>query len=316
VRRLRTADLDLWYAQLRRSGRAGGLPLAPNSVGRIHGLLRRALNQGVRWGWLTSNPAVAASPPRIHRHSLEIPSAVDVTRLISAAALIHPALPVFLRLAATTGARRGELCALRWRHLDLHDGILHIAGALVQVKRDVIEKSTKTHAERRVTIDEGTIRVVTDYRTAASHLLAFGGLDLSPDAFVFSHRPDGLEPWRPNYVTLAFGRLARRHGMAGLRLHDLRHFAATIMLTGGVDIRTAAGRLGHAQSSTTLDIYAHFVQLADQRAAATLGTALDGPSASSDDSSPISQSRTPLFSVIGNQEESHGETSHLQSAQG
>ena len=93
VRRLRTADLDIWYAQLRRSGRAGGLPLAANSVGRIHGVLRRALNQGVRWGWLTSSPAVVASPPRIHRHSLEVPTAADITKLISAAAQIHPAFP-------------------------------------------------------------------------------------------------------------------------------------------------------------------------------------------------------------------------------
>ena len=76
------------------------------------------------------------------------------------------------------------------------------------------------------------------------------------------------------------------------------------MLTGGVDVRTAAGRLGHAQSSTTLDMYAHFVQLADQRAAAAMGAALDTPPANPIKSAPISRRRRPLFGVIHNQEES------------
>jgi hypothetical protein len=69
-------------------------------------------------------------------------------------------------------------------------GIVHIAGALDEVKRDVIEKSTKTNAGRRITLDVGSVRVLTDSRNAARHLLAFGRLDLLPDAFVLSHRPD------------------------------------------------------------------------------------------------------------------------------
>ena len=74
-------------------------------------------------------------------------------------------------------------------------------------------------------------------------------------------------------------------------MHDLRHFAATTMLVGGVDIRTAAGRLGHAQSSTTLDIYAHFVRAADERAASGLGAVLDLAAQSRIESSPTTPGR-------------------------
>ena len=94
---------------------------------------------------------------------------------------------------------------------------------------------------------------------------------------VFSHAPAADMPWQPNYVTRAFGRLATELDLDGLRLHDLRHFAATTMLINGIDVRTAAGRLGHAQTSTTLDTYAHFIQAADQRAAAAIGDVLDAP---------------------------------------
>jgi integrase len=291
VRRLRTAELDAWYAQLRRSGRASGGELSPNSVNRIHAVLRRALNQAVKWGWITSNPAAAATPPRARREALEVPSPEELRRLIEAAGRVNHALPVFLRIAATTGARRGELCALRWRDIDLDRGILHISGALVQVKRELIEKDTKTHAERSMTLDAGSVEVLAEHRDEVERAIAFAGASLSPDAFVFSHGPDGLEPWRPNYVTLAFVRLTRREGLEGLRLHDLRHFAATTMLVSGVDVRTAAGRLGHAQSSTTRDIYAHLVRAADERAATALGAALDHASRSRKESSPAPPGR-------------------------
>ena len=91
-----------------------------------------------------------------------------------------------------------------------------------------------------------------------------------------AHDPHGTTLWRPDYVTRAFARLAAWLGIASIRLHDLRHFAATTMLLNGIDVRTAAGRLGHARASTTLDIYAHYTQPADQRASDTLASSLDG----------------------------------------
>ena len=94
-----------------------------------------------------------------------------------------------------------------------------------------MERATKTHAERRLSLDAGTIG--------------------------------------------AYRRLAQQLGFTQLRLHDHRHFAATTMLVNGIDVRTAAGRLGHARASTTLDIYAHFTPVADQRAAVALADALD-----------------------------------------
>lgn len=100
------------------------------------------------------------------------------------------------------------------------------------------------------------------------------------DRYIFSHDPDGTTPWRPDYATLAFARLADRLGIAKIRLHDLRHFAATTMLLNGIDVRTAAGRLGHARASTTLDIYAHYTLPADQRASDTLASSLDTREAS------------------------------------
>ncbi len=274
LRRLRTSELDTWYAMLSQNGGQRGQPLAANSVHRIHAVLRRALNQGVKWGWIAINPAAAATPPKLHRISISVPSAQEIGELIHRATEVNPGLPVFLRLAAISGARRGEMCSIRWRHIDFDAGALHIQNAIIMVAGKTIEKDTKTHAERRMRLDQRTLEVLRDYRSLLDSIVP-APEQHRRDMYVFSHDPEGQIPWRPDYVTTAFGRLARQQQLDGLRLHDLRHFSATTMLANGVDIRTASGRLGHANTSTTLDVYSHFVKAADDRAADTLASIID-----------------------------------------
>jgi integrase len=274
LRRLRTADLDQWYGELRRSGGPGGKPLAPNTVTRAHAVLRRALGQGVKWGWLTVNPAANASPPRPRKQQLDLPDPADVARLVEAAAKVNLSLPTYFRLAAATGARRGELCALRWKHVDVEKRRVTIARSIVEVAGELIEKDTKTHQVRKVTIDKETALVLTAHRAACDDLAAKCGAAVTRNSFLFSHEVDSSKPWRPNYATLAFGRLRDELGLDGVKLHHLRHFSATQLLTAGIDIRTVSGRLGHANASTTLDFYAQFLQAADERAADALGALL------------------------------------------
>jgi integrase len=183
-------------------------------------------------------------------------------------------LPVYLRLALATGARRGELCGLRWKDVRFGDGAIRIRRSLVEVNGAVIEKDTKTHQVRTVAVDSGTIEVLKEYRDERSVLCVDAGGALSEDAFVFSHYPDGRIPWRPNYVTLAFCRLRDELGLKAFRLHDLRHLCASLLLGQGVDVKTVSARLGHAQTSTTLDIYAHLMSQADEAAAGMLGEIL------------------------------------------
>ena len=278
LRRLRTADLDQWYGELRRSGGPGGKPLAPNTVTRAHAVLRRALAQGVKWGWLTVNPAANASPPRARKQQLDLPDPADVARLIEAAAKVNSSLPAYFRLAAATGARRGELCALRWKHVDVDRRRLTIARSLVEVGGQVIEKDTKTHQVRKVSLDEETAAVLAAHRAVCEEQAAKCRAEVSANSFLFSHEVDFSKPWRPNYATLAFGRLRDDLGLEGVKLHHLRHFSATQLLSLGIDVRTVSGRLGHANASTTLDFYAQFLQAADQRAADALGELLGTPS--------------------------------------
>jgi len=276
--RLRVQDLDLWYERLRNSGGVGGRPLAPNSVRRIHNVLHAALGQGVKWGLIASNPASYASPPPLRRQSINLTAGLqDLSRVLEAAGKVNRALPVFLRVAVATGARRGELCALRWRDVDLVKGTIRIARAFVQVPGKLIEKDTKTHQIRVVSIDSITLESLQALKAECASGCEQAGERLSETAFVFSHQPDGLLPWRPNYVTLAFSRLSKQLGLEGLRFHDLRHLSASLLLASGVDVKTVSARLGHAQTSTTLDVYAHVIEQVDGRAAELMGQLLPQP---------------------------------------
>jgi integrase len=97
------------------------------------------------------------------------------------------------------------------------------------------------------------------------------GSTVSSESFVFSHAVDGSTPWHPDSTSRAFRKICEQVGITGIRLHDLRHYVATRLLTAGVDVRTVAGRLGHRNPSTTLNVYSHFVPETDQKAAETLG---------------------------------------------
>ncbi len=278
VRAIRAADIDTFYAELKRLGGAGGKPLGAQSIQHIHALLRRLLNQAVLWGWIPTSPVTRARPPRVDRFDLTIPSPEDIGRIIAAAEKQDSDLACFLRLATVTGARRGELCALRWSDLDTKAGTITIARSVVgQRNDDLVEKGTKTHASRRISLDPVTLRSLKAHQERCAARSADYDVKLPPKAFLFSDTPDGSSPWRPNRLTLAFRRICDDLDISNVRLHDLRHFAATRLLAAGVPVKTVAGRLGHANAATTLNAYAHFLESSDETAATVLGDLLDKP---------------------------------------
>lgn len=275
LRKLTTSTIDGFYATLRASGGRNGRPLAPTSVRRVHVVVRRSLVQARKWGWITHNPAVDATPGRVVRHEIEPPEPAGVMRLIGRADAAEPDLGVFLRLAATTGARRGELCALRWSDIDLDHATLIVRRSLVDGASGYIEKDTKTHAARKVALDAAMVQMLRAHNRRQAQRALACGTRLGLGAGVFSYEADASVPWRPDGVTARFVRLRNQAGLPGVRLHDLRHFVATRMLASGVPVTTVAGRLGHANTATTLNVYAHFLETSDRDAAEALGRLLD-----------------------------------------
>jgi integrase len=278
VRRLDVETLDGFYAELRRRGKAGGEPLSASTVRSVHTVLSGSLRQAVAWGWIPQNPARLATPPSVQRSDVAPPPVEQVAGLLATALARNPRLGLFLRLAVVLGARRGELCALRWRHVDLDRGEVLLERGVVYVSRQpLIDKPTKTRSKRRLALDAGTVELLRAHWERSEQVARDLGLTLPASAYVFSREPDGSRPLAPSLVSHQFASLARSLGVR-CRLHDLRHLMVTYLISQGVDWRTAAGRAGHAGPQMTLGTYAHF-QPAQDRAAAELLAALCDESA-------------------------------------
>lgn len=272
--KLTPRDIDRLYTQLSTVG-GPRVRYSPATVRRVHGILRRALGQGVRWAYISDNPAANASPPRVPRHELKPPAPAEVALLLKAANESDQNLATFVYLAASTGARRGELLALRWSDVHLKRGVLNIERGLILAGGDVLEQGTKTHQARTVAIDAATVRQLLAHRERREELARQFAVRIAADSFIFSPEPGGTLPLRPDSVSRAFRRLCIQAGVKGVRLHDLRHYVATHLLGAGIDVRTVAGRLGHRDASTTLNVYSHFLPEADRHAAEALGKLLE-----------------------------------------
>jgi integrase len=209
-------------------------------------------------------------PPKQSRRKARPPAEDDVARLLNAAFAFSAELGVFLWLAVTTGARRGELTALRWSSVDVERCELVIEKNYVVRAGQRRLKSTKTDEDRRLSLDSATLQILGDFHAARQAVLAPVRLELPDAAFVFSPAPLGERPWHPDHFTHAYRELANELGITQ-PLKNLRHFNATQLLAAGVDLRTTAGRLGHGDGgATTLKVYASWTRPADQRAAELL----------------------------------------------
>lgn len=263
ARRVHARDLDLLYASLAGEG------VGDQTIRKTHTVLRSMFAQAVRWGIVAVNPAAHATPPRITEAPIEPPDPAAVTALL-AAVDTDARMAAFVRLAATTGCRRSELCALQWDDIDLDQATLLVVRALDGVGGT---KTTKTGRGKAMALDPKTLATLARWRTVTveQHLAVRAGAPV----WVFPADRDPTHPVRPDVMTHAWTRLARRHGLEGVRLHDLRHFMASRMLAAGVDVRTVANRLGHTNPGTTLRVYAHLIPEADRAAADDLGRLLD-----------------------------------------
>jgi integrase len=237
----------------------------------VHAILSGAFLRAVRWGWIAVSPIEQTEPPSTPRPNPVPPTAAEAALLLTEA-WKDPDWGVLVWFAMTTGARRGEICGLRWSQLDLDSGVAVFQASIGQIAGQRWEKDTKTHQHRRVTLDAELVEVLREHRARCAERASVLGVTIRRHGFVFSPAPDCSTMTNPDTVTQRYGRLAARVGV-NTHLHCLRHYSATELIAAGVDVRTVAGRLGHAGGgSTTLRTYTAFVLEADQRAATALAT--------------------------------------------
>jgi integrase len=287
--KLAGAQITAHYRELEKTGRrdhANGRGLSANTVRHVHVFLKAMLSQAVRDGLILANPADRAKPPAAREAKAPEmktwtgPQLGDFLAWADAEGLPDAAA---WRLLAFSGARRGEVLALRWRDLDIEAGRVSIRRSVGVVHNkgespQILEGPTKTGRERVVDLDPRTIAALRSWR------LARAGLDLRlarDDALIFGNL-EGEHP-HPGRFTHRFGvHVARHRRQLGddapppIRLHDLRHSHASLLLAAGVPVKVVSERLGHSTVMITLEVYQHVLPGMQAEAAAKFASIVGG----------------------------------------
>jgi integrase len=228
-----------------------------------------ALSRAVELGMLQRSPAQLTSPPRPSRSEMRVLSEDEAQRLLTALTGTAAGLPAFLAL--TTGARLGEILALRWSDIDLDAGV-------AQIRRTVVEhmvgqgpdswfsfKEPKSGHGRSVDLGDATTVRLRAHRWAQAEIrLAAGGEWAELDLVICT--PTGM-PERPSTTSGRFRAVVGDLGLRGVRFHDLRHTHATLLLKAGTPPHVVSQRLGHSTVAFTLQVYAHVLPGQQRQAA-------------------------------------------------
>lgn len=220
-----------------RCGPHGCRPLAPSSVLVLHAILSGAFEAAVRWDWVSVNVARVAKRPKLPPPNPDPPTPDQAAVLVNAAWEQDVTWGTLVWLVMTTGMRRGEVLALRWRHVHFDRRVLEIRRNYVQRRGRKIEKDTKTHQMRRIALDQETVAVLEEHRDRALHRAKLLDVASVDDWYLFSNDPAHGRPLNPDWITHRYTAMAADQGIA-THLHELRHYSATELLSAGVDLAT------------------------------------------------------------------------------
>jgi len=249
---------------LRPSRIAGILPA--KTVREIHSVLHVALKRAVKTKLIAFNPADNCELPRLDQKE---PTALNGEQLAAYQRVATGTwVDLLIRLAAATGARRGEMLATRWADLDWQTRKIRIERSVYQIKSEIGFKSTKTRQIRAVTVPQSLWEYLSLHQERQKQNRESFGPDYRTDLDLIFADPAG-NYLLPSSVTRAAVRLARQAGLQGVGIHTLRHTHASVLLHGGVPVTNVSKRLGHRDAYTTAKIYAHALPDSDPDVAAT-----------------------------------------------
>ena len=237
-------------------------------------MLHRALKQAASWHLVARNVAGDLEPPKVPASAMVTLTAAQARRLLEQA---EGWLHTLVMLGAATGARRGELLALRWSDVDLDAGTVRIARSVVLVGGELHWKAPKNGEERTIVLGPAVVAELRRHRAEQLERRLILGPVYQVDADLVVAKLDGA-PIRPDYASQAFRNLVRRVGLpATVHVHTLRHSAASFLAAAGVPPSDIAAQLGHRDGcALALRVYVHSLPEGLARAGAHLDSVVAG----------------------------------------
>jgi integrase len=230
--------------------------LSGRSIQRIRAVLRIALNQAIKWGLVVRNAAALTEPPRVEKYEVQPITPEEARRFLETIA--GDRLEALFTVALALGLRRGEALGLRWQDIDFEQSVLRVNCSLQRFGGKLHLSDLKTKNSRRsLHMPDVLVRKLQEHRIRQLEDKLKAGLKWSDSDLVFTTSIG--TPLEPRNVNRHFYDLLKTAKLSHFRLHDLRHYCASLLLAQGVQLKVVSEILGHTQLSTTADIYTHIL---------------------------------------------------------
>lgn len=272
IQNLSTMQIQKWVNDLSKKSPVSHKPMKARTVKNIFLNLSAAMEQAAKLDMIRKNPCKNVLLPKKSTHLVEVYDEKEIETLISC--LKGTDLEVPIMLALSLGLRRGELIALRWENVDLDNGVVHITENRVEgLKGEVITKSPKSQAGiRDIPLSPSLITMLKKHKIKYFEKQLKYGVGKNKNDYVVCQKNG--QPYKPFSFTKKFRTFLDKNNLRHIRLHDLRHTNASVMLSQGISPKVAQQRLGHSDFSTTMNIYSHVMKSMETEAAQKLDDVL------------------------------------------
>jgi integrase len=257
LQKLTPEQVRRFYTKLEKEGGISERGLSSKTIHEIHGVLHLALKNAVRWGYVSRNICDLVEPPRIVSREAT-PLTLEQAHILLEYVRKHR-LEILLTMAVVTGMRRGELLALRWSNIDFERRSLLVLHTVDYIPRyGYVETEPKTAAGKRlVSLPSFLVEMLKQHRVQQLEVRLKQGNDWENRDLVFPDLHGGY--FNPNYLLRMFKKVLQEAAIPHMHFHDLRHSAATILLSMGVNMKVIQELLGHSDIAITLGRYSHLL---------------------------------------------------------
>lgn len=249
---------------IRKDKKKGGL--SPTTIRHHHRLLSLMFRHAVSWKLMKENPASGVKTPKVERAKISFYTNDQLITLIEKLNTAPDKYKSFIMVAIYSGFSRSEILALKWENINLDNCTLRVDKAIQYIrKKGVSEKDPKNkYRNRTISVPKFIIDMLLIYRTIQNEdKMKLGRTDEINKGYVFAQEYNGT-PMHPDSITSWFHNFIVENNLPHITLHGLRHSHATILINNNTDIVTVSRKMGHNKTSTTMDIYAQFIESAER----------------------------------------------------
>lgn len=246
--------LDSMYSELKTG--VTGRTLGYHSMYAFYKLINVMFNQAIKWEILDKNPNLKATKPKREKKERNFYNLEQTDKLLECLKKECIKYKALIVLALDSGARRDEICALRWNDIDFETGSMKIDNSLKVIKGVMDESKAKTETSiREIFLSNTTLEVLKEYKKWQDNYIKDLGKAWKGTNRVFISKYGGH--MSPDTCSKIINKLVKRYNLPHLSFHEIRHTSASIQINKGVNPKAVSQRLGHANTDVTMEIYSH-----------------------------------------------------------